>query len=321
MARRTKHGQRALRHLATAILIGTLGLVGCSKPSAPPEAARQSAEPTSARSIASPSAVPADPPRDNPQSPPPDDEFHQSFTKAVRPADDPPPNVQVPPDRTISGKAVGKLYLNVVKIWDSIRFTDPQGRKIDYTATVETDLGSIEIALRPDVAPNHVRSFIALAKVGYFDGLYFDRIRSEKAEDDSAKVLDTIEAGCPLGTGEPGYGSIGYWLYPEIAKPEAKITHDEGAVGACHGPELDSAACRFYITLTPAPILDGNYTLFGKVSKGLDVARAIWKQPHIEEDGDADGSHRPVKPVAIRRVVIHEQAAGSSNVAAGGLQY
>jgi cyclophilin family peptidyl-prolyl cis-trans isomerase len=313
MARRAK----GWRRLAAVALVVGLGLCGCGKKPAAPSAAANSNDGATGKAAVAPAdtATPA-----GPLPPPPNDEQHQPFAKAARSADDPPPNVSIPPDQTVSGKAVGKLYTEVVNLWDTIRFVNPQGQKIDYSATLETDLGNIDIALRPDVAPNHVRSFIALARVGYYDGLFFDRIRSEKAEDDPTKVLDTVEAGCPLGTGEPGSGSIGYWLYPEIAKPEAHLTHEEGAVGACHGPELDTAACRFYITLNPAPPLDGNYTLFGKVTRGLDVARAIWKQPHVEEDADGDGSHQPVKPVVIRRVVIHERLAGPSNGAGPGLQ-
>jgi cyclophilin family peptidyl-prolyl cis-trans isomerase len=308
------------RHLAAAALVSSVGIIGCSKKPAAREAAAPNPE-RSPSAVAAPIDPPANPSPDAPLPPPPNDEQHLPFIKAVHTADDPPPNVSIPPDKTVSGKAVGKLYVDVVKIWDSIRFVNAQGQKIDYSATIETDLGTIEIALRPDIAPNHVRNFIALAKIGYYDGLCFDRVRSEKAEDDGGKVLDSVEAGCPLGTGETVSGSIGYWLYPEIAAPEAKVTHEEGTVGACHGPELDSAACRFYITLTPAPVLDGNYTIFGKVTRGLDVARAVWQQPHIEDDqADGDGSHRPVKPVVLRKVTIHQRSAGGSTTTARNVQ-
>jgi cyclophilin family peptidyl-prolyl cis-trans isomerase len=221
--------------------------------------------------------------------------------------------VQPPPDRTAAGKSVGKLYTEVVRLWDTIRFVNPQGQRLEYGATLDTDLGTIEIALRPDLAPNHVRSFVALARAGYYQGLCFERIRDEKADDQPDKILQCVEAGCPLGTGEPGFGSIGYWLSPEFPKPEAKVSHEEGTVGACHGNEADSAACRFYITLCPAPTLDGNYTIFGKVTRGLDVAKKIFAQPHVEDEQDDGGSHRPKTPVVIRSVTVHVHAAGSSN--------
>jgi cyclophilin family peptidyl-prolyl cis-trans isomerase len=206
---------------------------------------------------------------------------------------------------------VYKIYKEVLRLWDTIRFVAADGRRIEYSATIETDLGDIEIALRPDLAPNHVRNFVALARAGYYEELFFDRIRHEEAEVDQGQmqVLDSIEAGCPLGTGEPGNGSIGYWLKPELPPADAKVSHEPGTVGACHGEEADTAACRFYITLCDAPFLDGNFTVFGKVTRGLDVARKIAEQPIILDDQDAEGSHRPEKPIKIKRVTIHTSPA------------
>jgi cyclophilin family peptidyl-prolyl cis-trans isomerase len=310
MARRSKDWRRALRSLAAAALVGGLSLIGCSKQPAAPEAAGGGGGDTSAR--ATPAAKPGEPAAED-LPPPPNDERHQPFAKATRRADDPPPEVQRPPDQTASGKSVARLYSEVVRLWDTIRFTDPRGQHLDYTATIETDLGTIEIALRPDLAPNHVRNFVALARAGYYDGLFFDRIRHDEAEDQPGKpVLDAVEAGCPLGTGEPGYGSIGYWLNPEFPDANAKVTHEEGTVGACHGNEADTAACRFYITLSPAPFLDGNYTIFGKVTRGLDVARKIFDQPYIDEQ-EGGGSYRPDKPVVIRKVTVQARPAGGSS--------
>ena len=68
--------------------------------------------------------------------------------------------------------------------------------------------------------------------------------------------------------------------------------------------ELDSAGCRFYITLNKAPYLDGNYTVFARVTRGLDVARKISQQPIILDDQDVNGSRRPEKPVVIQKVTI-----------------
>jgi cyclophilin family peptidyl-prolyl cis-trans isomerase len=307
------------RRLAAVALVGGGVILGCSKKAAAPDSTATNPDGGAGAAVAS-NVNGTEPSLAAPLPPPPNDEYHQPFAKAVHTADDPPPNVTIPPDTTMSGKAVGKLYLDVVKVWETIRFVNPQGQKIDYTATIETDLGSIEIALRSDVAPNHVRSFIALAKVGYYDGLCIDRVRSEKAEDESAKVLDSVEAGCPLGTGETVSGSIGYWLLPEFPRPADKLTHEEGTVGACRGADPDSAGSRFYITLTPAPVLDGHYTIFGKVTRGLDVARAVWKQPHIEDESDAGDSYRPVKPVILRKVSIHEHIAGGSTTTAQNVQ-
>src|SRR5262249_2314125 len=83
----------------------------------------------------------------------------------------------------------------------------------------------------------------------------------------------------------------------------------EGVVGACRGFEADTAGCRFYINLRKAPFLDGNFSVFGQVTQGLDVARAIARQPVRRDDQNPEQDHRPLKPVAIRKVVIHSEVA------------
>ncbi len=227
-----------------------------------------------------------------------DDKLQQSFAQATR--KDPPEGVR-PPDQTMTGKSVGKLYDQVVKTWDTIRFVNDKGQKIQYSAIIQTKMGEIEIELHPEWAPNHVRNFIALSKVGYYDGLCFDRIIQDESDVEQNTRFQEIEAGCARGTGEPGADSLGYWLNPET-NPEAR--HVEGSVGACRGIERDTAACKFYITLCKADYLDGHYTVFGKITRGLDVARKIFMQPTIIEEQDVDGSRRPLKPVVMDRITI-----------------
>lgn len=281
-------------------LVAVLGLIGCGEHSTPSEPAEQQ-----------PAVVAPTEKAETAVAPPINDARHIPFDKATRGGDDPPPGSNPPPDVTVSGKSVYKIYKEVVRLWDTIRYVAPDGRRIEYAATIETDLGDIEIALRPDLAPNHVRNFIALARAGYYEELFFDRIRHEEAEvaEGKMQVLDCIEAGCPLGTGEPGNGSIGYWMKPELPPPEAKVSHEPGIVGACHGEDADTAACRFYITLCEAPFLDGNFSVFGKVTRGLDVARKIAMQPIVLDDQDAEGSHQPEKPIKIKRVSIRTSTA------------
>jgi cyclophilin family peptidyl-prolyl cis-trans isomerase len=196
--------------------------------------------------------------------------------------------------------ADGKHYTEVDRLWDGIHFDSPAGKPLSYTATLDTELGPIEIALRPDLAPNHARSFVALAQAGYFDGLVFQRIVHQKVEGEPNAYLDLIEAGCPMGTGEFGFGSIGYWLKPEFSSQAA---HEEGTVGAWHGAEPNTAGCKFYITLSRAPFMDGNYTVFGKVTHGLDIAKKIAQQP-VDPDPVTLEPEHPQKPVVITKVTI-----------------
>ena len=225
-----------------------------------------------------------------------DPRLHQPFTLAT--VSDLPD--MIPPERTLTGKSVGKLYEQVVKMWDQVPLMSPHGKPLAYTAILETELGLIEIELWGELAPNHVRNFVALAKVGYYDGLVFERIIHQQADNDPSAKLEMIEGGCPAGNGGPNLGSIGYWLQPEF---NDKVRHEEGTIGACRGEQPDSAACRFYITLTKAPVLDGERTVFGKVKRGLDVARRICSQPLLNAPEYPDPT-RPEKPIVIRKVTI-----------------
>ena len=228
-----------------------------------------------------------------------------------------------PPDTTVTGKVVGKLYEQVAGregqpgLFDQVTFADAKGRKIRYFAVLKTDDGEIRIELLGDSAPNHVRSFIALARAGYYDGLPFHRSVLSKLQD---KAEAFVEAGCPLGTGEFGYGSIGYWLKPEISE---ELIHDEGTIGAWHGltakgdqagtfEDLDNAACKFYLTLAKAPWRDASFTIFGKVIQGLDVGHKINRRPNLADPGLED---RPQQPAIIRQVIIEEVVAGGAQVA------
>ncbi len=241
------------------------------------------------------SAAAAQRPADKP-APKIDAELCQSFEEAT--LADPPPDQELPA-QTRSGKSVGKLYTAVVQLWKHIPFVTQKGKRLRYTATLDTELGEIEIALRPELAPNHVRSFVALARAGYYDGLLFERTVHLEADDDSHAKLDFLEAGCPVGTGDENYGSIGYWLRPEF---NPKAHHEAGTVGAWHKEQADTAACKFYITLGEAPYMDGNFTVFGKVTRGLDVARKIAQRPL---DPDNEIKDRPKDPVVIRKVTVH----------------
>ena len=235
---------------------------------------------------------------------------HQPFVEAT--ISEPPADWLRPPDTTLTGKSVGKLYTEVKNHWDEIRFVSPSGKPLDYWAILDTEMGEIEITLRPDLAPNHVRNFVALAQAGYFDGLVFERTIHEDMPDGK---LELIEGGCPVGTGETGYGSIGYWMKPEI---HPIGLHEEGTVGASHGEGKDTAACKFYITLNKCPFMDGEYTVFGKVTQGLGVARKVLSLP-VRDDGEFPEGDRPIKPVVIRKITIHTKEMESAGLSGESL--
>ncbi|MFO0807473.1 MAG: peptidylprolyl isomerase [Gemmataceae bacterium] len=275
----------------TVVFVGIVTFaLGCSKSG--------SEKPTPVISVGttSPTTKPADattlPPNDDPTKPVYTFQPRSvTFSDAV--TENSPEEQMPPPDRTLNGLSTGKLREAVQKQFEQVGFTAPSGRKLAYTAMVDTEYGPVTMALLPEVAPNHVRNFIALARAGYYDGLLFEHVVQQEGE--GGAKLEMIEGGCPLGTGEPGIGHLGYWLKPEFSD---KVTHEEGTVGACRDDQPDSAACRFYITLSKAPVLDGNYTVFAKVTQGLDAVRKIGQLPR------PDGSNRPLKPAGIRKVTI-----------------
>ncbi len=277
--------------------------IGCGATPQP-----QGGEPTTAPTVSVPS--PNDPTKPPKQVDSPNataslerDRLHQPFEAAVSHLAEKSPPVEAnrPPDRTLSGKPVFSLYQAVKKDWDSIRFTSAASKKITWTASIETDRGVIELAFFPEQAPNHVRNFLALCQVGYYDGLCFER-KHEEASPDAGTRLEHVEFGCPEGSGEPGHGSIGYWLKQEFNT----LPHEEGTLAAIRGFEEDTAACRCYITLSRAPFLDGKYTVFGKVTKGLDVARIIFQQPVAADEAMRPGSRKLAQPVKIRKVTIQK---------------
>jgi peptidyl-prolyl cis-trans isomerase B (cyclophilin B) len=287
MAVGTFRWKRAVARPALAGLWLGAFLVGCGGQAPAPDKPGQGKNPP-VSAIASPKTAAAPAPVTPPLS---------TFNDAVV---EEPPDDQYLPDRTKAGKSVGKLYEQITApggLWDQVVFTTPEGKKLKYTATIATDLGAIKLELWPEAAPNHVRNFVALARAGYYDGLEFDRTVREELADEQGKFFECLEAGCPLGTGDGHYGSIGYWLKPELSEA---AKHEEGTVGAWHGEEVETAACKFYITLSKAPWMDGNWTVFGKVTAGLDVARTILGRP-VRDDEFKD---RPRQPAVIRSVTV-----------------
>jgi cyclophilin family peptidyl-prolyl cis-trans isomerase len=215
----------------------------------------------------------------------------------------------LPPVRTLAGRNAGNLNDSVHRIWDQIKFVSPEGKPQTFIVELEVAsgdnaLGTIEILMQPELAPNHVRNFVALATLEYYDGLRFDRIVKQSYETEmGAEKLVLLEAGMPTEHYDPSSSHLGYWLKPEFSQ---QIKHEEGTVGACLLPTENNeatAAVRFYINLTPAPAMDGNFTIFGKVVKGLDVAKKIAELP-VQTSAAGPEQGRPVQPITIKKMTV-----------------
>jgi cyclophilin family peptidyl-prolyl cis-trans isomerase len=139
----------------------------------------------------------------------------------------------------------------------------------NYRATIATSKGNIVVDLYPKDAPQHVNSFVYLARQGFFDGLTFHRVEPGFV----------IQGGDPLGTGT---GGPGYTLPPEI-----KRTHPKGALAMARrgGPPetTPSSGSQFYITLDATPNLDGGYTSFGQTTdESMSVVEQIQRGDVIQ---------------------------------------
>jgi peptidyl-prolyl cis-trans isomerase B (cyclophilin B) len=157
-------------------------------------------------------------------------------------------------------------------------------------AVVNTTAGTFVIDLKPDAAPNHVGYFIKLAREGAYDGTVFHRVIR----------LGIIQGGDPLSKDpakaeQYGPGGLGV-LKAEIAAERAT----RGAVAAVIQPSRpDSAGAQFFVCVTDQPALDGKYTIFGRVSEGLDVVQRISEAP-----ADAEGKAR--ERIEITAVTIRD---------------
>lgn len=154
-----------------------------------------------------------------------------------------------------------------------------------YFANIQTNMGNIEIELFADKTPKTVRSFVLLAKSGYYDGITFHR------------VIDRfmIQGGDPTGTGSGGTSIYGEKFEDEF-RPELKHTSEGILSMANAGPNTNGS--QFFITLVPTPHLDGKHTVFGKVTKGIEVVRAIGKVK-TSKPGD-----KPIEPVVMQKVTV-----------------
>ena len=129
------------------------------------------------------------------------------------------------------------------------------------TLVITTKDGEIDIALRPDIAPNHVKQIEALAKKGFYDGIVFHR------------VIDGFMAqtGDPTGTG------TGKSDLPNLPAEFSPTPYKVGSVGMARSASPDSANSQFFICFEGCGSLTGQYTLFGEVVSGMDAVRKIKK--------------------------------------------
>jgi peptidyl-prolyl cis-trans isomerase B (cyclophilin B) len=166
-------------------------------------------------------------------------------------------------------------------------YSKPEDQKIDankkYTATIDTDAGTMTAELYPKVAPKTVNAFVFLAREGFYDGVIFHRVIPGFM----------IQGGDPTGTGT---GGPGYKLPAEFNS----MKHERGVLSMARTNDPNSAGSQFFVMHANSPHLDNQYTAFGKVTSGQDVIDKIANAPKGSQD-------RPNNPTKIKKITIAEQ--------------
>jgi peptidyl-prolyl cis-trans isomerase B (cyclophilin B) len=156
-----------------------------------------------------------------------------------------------------------------------------------YSAVLETSLGEIAVELLPDLAPNHVRNFLRLAQSGVYDNMNFHR------------VVPGFAAQTGSLTTRTGALTSKQRKYVTTLPPEFNPTkHERGILSMARGDDPASASTSFFVCLAPAPSLDGKYTVFGRVTSGLEVLDAI---EHAPVDGETPRTPILLKHVRVQR--------------------
>lgn len=142
-------------------------------------------------------------------------------------------------------------------------------------AIIKTKFGEMEIEFFPDKAPKHVENFIKLAKSGFYNGTIFHRvIPGFMIQGGDPKTKD------PKNKAEYGTGGPGYTINAEFND----IPHKRGIVSMARASDPNSAGSQFFIVVEDSLFLDGKYTVFGRVVKGMGVADKIVNLPRDARD-------------------------------------
>ncbi len=155
-------------------------------------------------------------------------------------------------------------------------------------AVIRTSRGDIEVELYSDLAPRHVENFLKHCKSGYYKGTIFHRIIKDFM----------IQGGDPNGDGTGGATADGQPLALEVS---SDLKHLRGVLSMARSADPDSAGSQFFICHKDSPFLDGNYSAFGMVIKGLDVVDSI-------ANAKTDSKDRPEDPITIFDVSVKGSA-------------
>ncbi len=129
------------------------------------------------------------------------------------------------------------------------------------TLTLTLDTGEVTIKLRPDLAPGHVERITTLANEGFYDGVVFHRVIPGFM----------AQGGDPTGTGMSGS------KLPDLKAEFSRERHVRGVCSMARTNQPNTANSQFFICLDDATFLDGQYTVWGEVTSGMDAVDALPK--------------------------------------------
>ena len=165
----------------------------------------------------------------------------------------------------------------------------PMSEYQDKVAELHTSAGEIDIRFFPDVAPKHVKNFLDLAEKGFYNGSKFHRvIPGFMIQGGDPNTI----SGSPSSWGTGGSGK-------NVPAEFNSIHHARGIVSMARSQDNDSASSQFFVVVADSGFLDRQYTVFGQVTKGMEVADKIVNAPKGAQD-------RPNSPVSIDKVVVRD---------------
>ena len=157
----------------------------------------------------------------------------------------------------------------------------------DHTAeaVIDTKYGRIELVFYPDIAPRHVENFLSLARAGFYDGTIFHRVIPGfmiQGGDPNTKGEDKSR----YGTGGPGH---------KVKAEFSDRAHRRGILSMARSSDPDSAGSQFFIVVKDSAFLDGQYTVFGEVINGMEVADQIVSLERDSRDNPLERVEMTVK--------------------------
>ena len=189
-------------------------------------------------------------------------------------------NNQIEPPKKANARAATEV--SVAEPFDGA----PVEKMAGQCVTLETELGPIEIAMMPEVAPEAVRNFLNLSATGAYDTTTFSRV-----------LKGFVIQGGNLSTSEKWSEALAKRMTRKLPDEPGLVKHVRGIVSMARTDEPNSATTHFFILVGPGPHLDSKFAAFGTVTKGMEVVDTINQAP-------AEGE-KPEKPVRVNRALVN----------------